>query len=268
METVIEKPSLSQYYDFILDEATGRLEEDYSSKIGAIEQYLEKKSSLVLSVTFENCLRFNISPVFIYLLDGLIEELKIMQIYEIILMYKLGNYSYEGFVNLLYLVVMSDYSESKIAKEMAANLGFVFTKRSLKKNSLFRINDGLYGLEPFPVLDSSTSLSKEYFSEKYIPSRLTNDRIEKVCKGTVISLLTRLESSTSSRVILMSLDKYFSLYEEEQSLYIALSKLPKDVLFTTPKMLVNLRKLVVLLKSYLIGDKTVLGQILKTIELI
>ena len=72
-----------------------------------IEMYLDKlidilseKKSLYLSLAYENCIHFNISPLFVYLYESELSDVGILLMYEIIHLNKLNVLDLIGSSNL------------------------------------------------------------------------------------------------------------------------------------------------------------------------
>lgn len=227
---------------------------------------LNERRSLYLSLTFENCIHFNISPLFIYLFECSLSDISIMLIYEILHIEKLNLLSEEQVKLHLTDVIYEKKSESRIAKEVLESMGFIFTDKSYKKNSLFRVYEGLYEISPFPILDSASCLSKHPLSKKFLPSSMVFGRVNRLHYCSILSIVTKLSSSSSSYIILSTLRRYFVFYKNSYELSSIIARIPRDRMINSPRVKLLSQELLGLLNDYLIDNKPVLNDIVSVVN--
>ena len=234
--------------------------------IDYLHQILFDRKSLYLSLAYENCIHFNLSPLFIYLYESELSEVSILLIYELMHATKIGLLDEEHFRLHLFDVICGKKNESRIAKEVLESVGFVFTDKSYKKNSLFKVYEGLYELSPFPILDSASALSKRPESKKFKPSDLVLGRVNRLNCFSILSIVSKLSKSSSAYIILSTLRRYFVFYRKEFELSAIISKIPKERMINSPRVKVLAQELLTLLNDYLIDDKPVLSEIVSIVN--
>ena len=227
---------------------------------------LNERKSLYLSLTFENCIHFNISPLFLYLFESEFNDVRIMLFYEIIHANRLELLTEEQLRLHTNDIISSDKSESRIAKEVLESMGFIFTDKSYKKNSLFRVYEGLYELSPFPILDSASALSKTPMSKKFKPSDVVIGRTNRLHYCSILSIVTKLSSSSSSYIILSTLRRYFVFYKSSFELSTVIARIPRERMINSPRVKMLSQELLDLLKQYLIDNKPVLNNIISVVN--
>lgn len=261
-----ESLQLEEYVNFIILDVQGLSGYDYIKYIPAIERVIEEDKSLVTALAYENCICFNISPIYIYLLHSLVDDVRLLLIYECCHLFTLGLILESDLQDFLLNILNKDVDINDLTKIIASKLGFVFMKKSLRKNSLFKVCDNLYKLSSFPILDSTTSLSKEVFSKNYIPSDLCNSRINTIHKCTLICLIDKLKSSKSSEIVLGTLKRFFVLYEGDLNLTRILMSIPRDKIINTPRVRLLSSELLNNLEECLVLHVPVLPKIIKIIN--
>lgn len=175
---------------------------------------LVELDSFTLSFTLDKCLFYGISPIFIYLLLPKLKEKNIEMIFELSLLLKYKIITEAKFIEYFDLVCSQKKSLSEICKLVLQDLKFVFTSKSLKKNSLFAYREFVYKLRPLPLLDSGSLLTKEPSSIKIQPSNLVPYDYS-ISLVTVKLCLNALKSSSSRMVIFSTLNKVLFLYDSE-----------------------------------------------------
>lgn len=252
----------------LLEDLMGNSQYSIDMYLDNLTSILNERKSLYLSIAYENCVHFGISPLFIYLLESELNEVRVLLLYEIIHLNKYNLLTDEQFKLHLIDVLNEEKSESRIAKEVLENIGFIFTDKSYKKNSLFRVYEGLYELSPFPILDSASCLSKLPTSKKYKPSDIVAGRINRIHYHSILSIVSKLSKSSSSYVILSTLRRYFVFYKGTFELSSVICRIPRERMINSPRVKVLSQELLSLLNDYLIDEKPVLNEIISVVNLI
>lgn len=255
-----------EYANFIISDIQGLSGYDYVKYIPAIERVVIEDKSLITAIAYENCVCFSISPIYIYLLHNVVDDISLLLIYECCHLFTLGLIIESDLKEILINILNKEIDINDLTKSIANRLGFVFAKKSLKKNSLFKLCDNLYKLSPFPILDSTTSLSKEPCSKNYLISDLCNSKINNIKKCTLICLVLKLKSSKSSEVILGTLRRFFVLCESDLDIARVLMSIPRDKIVNTPRVRLLANKLLAGLEECLVLHVPVLPKIIQIIN--
>lgn len=257
---------LEEYVNFIISDIQGLSEYDYIKYIPAIERVIMEDKSLLTAIAYENCICFSISPIYIYLLHHLVDDVSLLLIYECCHLFTLGLILESDLREILINILNKDIDINDLTKNIANKLGFVFAKKSLKKNSLFKLCDNVYKLSPFPILDSTTSLSKEACSKNYLISDLCNSKINRLSECTLVCLVLKLKSSKSSEVILSTLKRFFVLCDSDLDITRVLMSIPRDKIVNTPRVRLLANELLDDLEKCLVLHVPVLPKIIKIIN--
>lgn len=227
--------------------------------------YLKDSKSLYACIAYEQSKYFEINTNFIAILFPCVSEISILLVYEILHANKIGILA-DDFAKGFIKEILEDVKDvGRIAREVCECIGFVFTDKSYKKNSLFRVHEGVYSLSPFPIFDSVCSLLKERDSKKYLPSNLIVGRVSKVNKFTVVGLLSKLKYSSSSVTVLTTLQKFLSLYDEECDLGFIFNRLPRNRISNAPRVSVLTKEIVSELELILSEKETDRSDLMKLV---
>lgn len=187
---------------------------DYSNYGKYLIEEINEKDSLVLSLTLDKCLHYGISPIFMYLLDSILDEDKLELLYEVTLLYKINCLTEDEFLDFFDQMCRYKKSNDELSKTVLTKLKFIFTSKSIKKNALFAYEEFLLKLNVLPMLDSCSLLRKEKRSVSILPSTLVKSDFN-ISRNTLRLCLNSLKRVESEELIFSSLSKIVMLYNSD-----------------------------------------------------